>query len=474
MNMVRVLSLLTLLTFCLHSTFAQAFDIQVKLTDTVVSEIYLGYHYADKQYIVDTAQADGDSYVFSGEEELSPGVYLLVFPPKNLYLEILIDQGDQRLNIETALSDLSANIQVKTPGQNEAFYEYIAFLRKQRSEADKLNAQKKETQDSLLIASINKESEELDHQVKARQESLIENYSDKMLSIVIKSGLQVEIPEMPDVKGQALRKAQYQYYKKHYFDHLDLSDDRLIRTPFIDGKIDSYISKLTAQIPDSISASLDHVLGMMPEGSDLYKHYLIKYVNAYSASKIVGMDAVFVHLADNYYREGKATWTDEESLSKILKRSTTLKPLLLGKKAPDFEYVDKDGNAKSLYDTKSPYTVLIFWDPDCGVCKKAMPEAVKFSEANVDNGVAMVGICTKREKDVQDCWDDIENKRLHGWTVGYDPYGRYKPLYDVTSTPMIYILDEEMTIISKKIGAKQLTEVMDVLRADLDKPAATE
>ena len=464
--------LLVLCTFLLLSfyAFAQGHSIRVELTDTSLSEIYLGYHYADKQYIVDTAKWDNGSYHFSGEEELTPGVYLVVFPPKNLYLEILIDKDHQDLKLSTSTENLAGLIDVKSKGQNKDFYEYISFLRNQREQSDYITKEIKKTPDSLSRVKLKSAILKLDEEVRAKQDGLLTKYNDQMIAVVIKSGLQVEIPEMKELSGNDLKKAQYLYYKEHYFDNLDLSDDRLIRTPFINSKVSSYVSKLTPQIPDSIGASIDRILGMMTEGSDLYKHYLIKFINEYSASKVVGMDAVFVHLADMYYRTGKASWTTEESLSKILKRSTTLKPLLLGKKAPDFEYEKQDGTKHRLYDVVSEYTVVLFWDPDCGVCKKAMPEAVNFSKSEMAKGVTMLGICTKREKDVGDCWEDIEKKGLQDWTVGYDPYGMYKPLYDVTSTPMIYVLDADKTIISKRIAAKQLEEVMSVLKDELSRP----
>ena len=44
-----------------------------------------------------------------------------------------------------------------------------------------------------------------------------------------------------------------------------------------------------------------------------------------------------------------------------------------------------------------------------------------------------------------------------------DPYhrSRYKTVYDIRSTPQIYVLDTDKTILSKRIGAEQLPEVID-------------
>jgi len=447
----------------LAPAWSQGHKIDVELRDTSLAEIYLGYHYADKQYILDTAKHMGDGkYQFSGVEPRKPGVYLVVFPPKNLYLEILLDHDEQVVNLSTETSDLTANIKVNSAGQTKEFYDYIAFLRKQKEKAKELSAQQKNSQDSIADAKAMTAQKALDDEVTAYQDRILQEYDGSMLALVISSGLQVKMPDFGDLSGNKLRQAQYEYYKSHFWDRIDLSDDRLLRTPFIQSKVDAYMTNLTPQVPDSIAASLDYLFSMMDPDGDIYRHYMVQFINEYSASKVVGMDAVFVHLADTYYRTGKAHWTPEENLSKILKRSTTLKPILLGKTAPNFSFTQPDDSTHSLYDVESPYTVLIFWDPDCGVCKKAMPEAVAFGKKYRDYGVQIVGICTKREKDVQDCWSDIAEKGLDNWVVGYDPNARYKPLYDVTATPMIYVLDEDKVILSKRIAAGQLEEVMDI------------
>jgi methyl coenzyme M reductase alpha subunit len=44
-----------------------------------------------------------------------------------------------------------------------------------------------------------------------------------------------------------------------------------------------------------------------------------------------------------------------------------------------------------------------------------------------------------------------------------DPYhrSRYKTVYDIRTTPQIFVLDTDKKILSKRIGAEQLPEVID-------------
>ena len=188
-------------------------------------------------------------------------------------------------------------------------------------------------------------------------------------------------------------------------------------------------------------------------------------MNEYAKSKIVGFDAVYVHLAENYYAKGKAPWTEEEQLSKIVKNAKTLKPILIGKTAPDITVYNKGGDPISLHKLDVPFTVLFFWDPECGHCKKSMPDMLAFHEKYKAKGVEVFAVCTKTGSGVDKCWETIEEKEMGRWINATDQWlrSRYKTIYDVRTTPQIFILDENKTILSKRIAAEQLEEVMDQL-----------
>ncbi|MCB0639583.1 MAG: redoxin domain-containing protein, partial [Lewinella sp.] len=249
----------------------------------------------------------------------------------------------------------------------------------------------------------------------------------------------------------------------HYFDHLDIGDPRMLRTPFLFQRVDYFVQKLTVQHPDSISLAIDRVLEGMKPAPETFKYYLIHFLNFYAASKFVGMDAVYVHLVDNYYAHGLAPWTEQEQLDKIVDNANRLRPLLIGRVAPDIRMERRDGSAISLHDVDAEYTVLYFWRYDCGHCKESTPHMKEFYEAFHDRGVELFAVCAKFRDEVPGCWDYIDENEIGDWLHTVDPYGRsrYASIYDLTTTPQIYILNRNKEIISKRIGAEQLPEVME-------------
>lgn len=79
-----------------------------------------------------------------------------------------------------------------------------------------------------------------------------------------------------------------------------------------------------------------------------------------------------------------------------------------------------------------------------------------------DKGVKIFAVCSKVGKEVPGCWDYIDDQEINDWLHTVDPYMRSKfvKLYDVTQTPAIYLLDKDKKIISKRVGAEQLDDLL--------------
>ncbi|MEL6276804.1 MAG: redoxin domain-containing protein, partial [Bacteroidota bacterium] len=254
----------------------------------------------------------------------------------------------------------------------------------------------------------------------------------------------------------------WRYLQGHFFDNINLKDERLLRTPFLFERIDYFVHKLHVQHPDSISIAIDKVLGQMQPGTDMFKTYLVHFLNEAARSQLVGMDAIYVHLIDNYYAKGFAPWTEEEQMKKFIENADRLRPLLIGKTAPDIEMEKRDGSKVNLYSVDSDFTILYFWRYDCPSCKKSTPIMQEFYEKWKDRGVTLFAVCSKTTKEVPPCWDYIDENGIGDWLHTVDPYmrSRYGKLYDVTSTPSIFVLDKDKKIVSKRLGADQLDDLL--------------
>jgi thiol-disulfide isomerase/thioredoxin len=272
---------------------------------------------------------------------------------------------------------------------------------------------------------------------------------------------------------------------------VDLKNEDLIRTPAFHSRLAKYYSKqVMLQIPDSITSYTEKLVNKTEEGSKLFQYIVHFVTNKYERSEIMGMDKVFVFMADTYYcpkDKTRAFWMSDENLTKVCERADKLRPLLIGAYAPRLILPDTtEKNWVDIYKVDADYKVLYFWDPNCGHCKKVTPKlqtlyAEKFKERNIE--IIAIG---KATGDDFVAWKDyIAENGLEFINIGltkniynlaqedarqlipmYTNIGslNYTSTYDIYSTPRIFILDKDNKIMFKQLSIAQLEEILDHLQ----------
>jgi peroxiredoxin len=442
---------------------ADGHQIKVKLSNYDQKTVVLGFYYGEKTYVKDTATIDaGGWFTFQADTLLPCGMYLLVLQPDNNFIQFALGEGSQKFSFTVDAKDPVTTLQAKGNNELQAFYDYMRYLSGVRPEADTLRAQferlKANPADSIAITA---KLTALDKRVKEFQQTTADKNKQNITGKIIKASID---PEIPEIKGSedSLPLLRYLYAKEHYFDNIDISDICLLRGPVLHQKVDHYVQKLTPQHPDSICKAIDVVMDRVKSSPDVYKYFAIHFLNFYAKSQIVGYDAVYVHVGRKYYCTGKNDWSTKEDLEKICENVDRLEPILIGKIAPNINVKTKDDKPIALWDVDADYTVLFFWATDCSHCKKAAPFLVDFNKKFKEKGVKVFSVCTAVTDKGPECWQQVEEKGFNDLINTYDPYiqSKYKTLYDVRTTPQVFILNRKHEILMKRISAEQLDEVM--------------
>ena len=416
-----------------------------------VDQLFLGYHFGTKQYILDTlSKNDQGKFIHEGDEPLQQGVYLVIVPPVNNYHELIVpDDQDFAVSIDPK----DNTIKVKGSAENKLFQSHV----KQMTEFyDRMEKIKKDSpSDTSAMAAIDRERDQY-------QQNLVDQNPNTITAALVKGNLAIDPPPFTGSESEIQLK-RYHWFKDHFFDQVDLSDGRLVRSPVIQPRLDYYFDKLVVPHPDSIILEVDHMIEETKEDSIAFKFTVSHLFNKYGKSDIVGMDAVTVHMIDSYYTTPRVDWIDDKKRRELKRSANKTRPLLLGKTAPDFVGYKRDSTELRLHDIDAEYTVLYFWAWDCGHCKKSMPDMIKFYNEYKSQGVELLAACTKVRDKAAQCWDMVDDKGMDIWINVNDPdlASRFVLTYDITSTPQIYILDKNKKILMKKIGAKKLGEIMD-------------
>ncbi|MDG1278443.1 MAG: DUF5106 domain-containing protein [Algoriphagus sp.] len=463
--MFRSLLAFLFLTVISFSIQAQSgYDIEVSISDYDEPEIYLAYYYGDKTYIKDTTyRTEEGTYIFSGEESLPVGVYMVALPPNNSFFELLIDE-EQQFSVSSQYSDLIGTLEIHGDApDNKQFYEYMQFLNEKRVESSSLQAiveDESTPKTSLGKSAARIELTKLNEEVEAYQQDLLNSNPKSFTSTIIKSGLPLN---EPDFEGENAETLRWRWYQKHFFDNIDLGDPRLLRSPVLFNRVDYFINKLQIQHPDTISKAIDWVLTQMEPAPETYKYYTVHFVNTYAQSKMMGMDAVYVHLINKYYATGKADWAEQEMLEKMLTSAAKIEPLLIGNEAPNAIWRKQDGSILRLHDVESPLTLLLFWRYDCSSCIAETAALQEVYESYKNKGLSIIAVCTKTGDEVSACWEYANQKGYTDWIHVADANNEFGGMdsYDVRSTPLVYLLNDQKEIVAKKISVDQLSQVLD-------------
>lgn len=446
--------------------FSQGYKIKVKVKGLHEKDtLLLGHHFADKLYADDTAFVDkSGSGLFVGKNKLDGGLYVIIIPSLNRrYFEFVMD-NEQQINLETDTIDFVKNMKSSGSAENKLFFDwqkYMSDLETQmRPIQEKMKTKNKDSLDFYRNKAI-----EIDKKRQEYWNNIIKNNSNTFLAKVLKVLTPVEIPEfkLPDntpKKDSLQRLYQYVYNKDHYWDNVDFSDDRLLRTQFIEQKLKDFFKNIVLMQPDSLTKEAFKVCDLAKKNKNFFQYVVVYTTNYFETSQIMGMDRIFVNLAERYYLANQCWWADSTILAKISERVTKLKPNLIGEIAPDLKMEDTAGVWHQLKYIKADYTILIFWEPNCGHCKKEVPKLYEYYKTVRDSGIEVFSVFTQHEFDE---WKKFIREHNLDWINVWDKYNftNFRNLYDIYSTPTIYILDKNKKIIAKRIGVEQIDKFID-------------
>jgi thiol-disulfide isomerase/thioredoxin len=452
---------------------AQGYNIQIALKPYKNSKIYLGYYYGKMKALADsTVLNENSTGSFRGKEPLHGGIYFIVSPKKEILFEILIDK-DQNFSITADTTNLPTSISFSGSVDNTPFQSYSGFANKTGQAINRLNTELKKATNAKDSAGISSKIKALSRSLSAYRDSVGKIYSGSFLSMLFNAIREPEIPPASSHPGGKYdSNYAYQYYKSNYWKGVSIGDERLVRTPFFEPKLEKYYKELVHPLADSIKKEIDAMLLQARASNEMFKYLLVHFVQKYINPEYMGQDAVFVHLFEKYINAGQAEFFTAQYKDFMTKRAYSLMANLIGQPAANLEMVDTLGKAVPLYNIQSDYIVVVFWDPGCSHCKDVVPRVDSIYKAKWKNqGVVVYGVKTDGTR--EDWVKFITEHKLTGWLHVYqlpeqqtaeNAAGRpgYKQLYDVYQTPILYLLDKDKRIIAKKLTYLQMDEVISL------------
>lgn len=414
-------------------------EIRIILDKEYDSIFYLMGYKGKKITVADTGFCHKNKVVFRNKD-INPGIYVLTDSKKQYLLEFLIG-NDKKFTID--IKDIESYNSITVKGSEETS-SYFDLMKETQHVNLYLKALESEVQynpgNVLRMDSLRKT-------LNMYQKSLLRKNEDSFLNTFILSIMQ---PELPD----SLRSAEDSllYLRLHYWDFFPFYDENVLNYPLIENKLDYFFDVMLPVNPDIIIIETDKLI-KRAENNTKVRDFILWYLySKYQTTKYMNLDAVYVHLVENYFAVSDIENVTENIKKMMIDRAEVLKGLLLGVKAPQMSCTGIDGETHELYDIKSPYTIVYFYNPDCPLCKKE--KRILNETVTRRNDIIIYAVNLSQDDAGNEyCFDNVS------WICVDGCLSQEKDLislYDIKTTPLIYVLDSEKRIIAKKIKAEQI------------------
>lgn len=457
-------------------------DFTVKVKDYAHKPVVLGYYFDERMLVKDTVWTDDRCVAhFKRDTLLAEGLYIVHFPENGGVMDFIMPH-EQKFALECdTMPQGAARAKVKGSQVIANFLDYQKFIIGKQLEFKQLNdgfIKARAAGDTKTQEEIREQFAKTDSIVRLHNDATIAANKGNFLSTFLRALKEVEVPKFtfPDTmtkeqRDSAQQVRSYYYYRAHFYDNFDMTDDRLLRTPFFTKKIAKYFDDSVPQIADSVAAEAFRLIELCRPDPDMFRFFVSTMYNRVNQSNIMGMDAALVKIADRYYLSGEAEWADDKFIEDLRENVNGIRYTLIGLKAPDMKMPSVTGEWFQLSQVKAPYTVLAFWEPSCGHCKKEIPHLkTAVYDKFAQYGVKVFAVYVQTEE--QPWKEFIEEHQLEDFINVYDPYGRsrFRQYYHIKSTPTLFILDKDKKIVAKKLGVDQIADFLSHM-LELDKLA---
>ena len=464
------LTLLTLLALVLALP-AQArkkpnYEITLKINKGVDTLLMLGHYYGRGNQVLDTAYRDKKGrFVFSSTTDTLPEGLFFFANAQGKYVDFVVYHEKPFFQFETQQKDWTTYMEVKGSKQNQFFFD---FYRDEGVISTELDRQRMLMDSADYAPYYRQQIRKLDSIKFAYTEKGPNMFLSKMMLATKDTP-----PPLVDERGDTMTDLQRRdYFLAHYFDNMPLEDNAILNTPravFYDRVMGYFDNVLRYAPPQTIIQYMDPMLDRSKKAPNVFQYLLVSFTQKYLQSKVMVYDEIYVHLVQKYYASEDNWWTSPSSIDKESQRAAKWERLLVGREAPELILYDTLHVPHSLHAMPYKWKLLIFWSPNCGHCQHIIPEIYRvFEKYQQQYNLCAFTILSDPDDKTRKEWKEFMAKHgmnspnwlsLDGGEANVD----WHDVYDIQSTPQIYLIDENNIIQAKKLGEASIENILTAI-----------
>lgn len=203
------------------------------------------------------------------------------------------------------------------------------------------------------------------------------------------------------------------------------------------------------------------------------QHVTLQIFDHYSHSRLMGEEAVAIHVFDNWVANGPVKTRSEFEQMEFEIFVNFNRHSLIGMKAAKVSLFKPHGGRMTIPED-GKVAVLFFYDTSCSKCRlesQLLPKALDAVDFPMDFYAVYAGTDKKQWKRFRHNFK-IPNKQVklvHLWDPDMD--SDYQRMYGVTGTPRMYVVWEDGEIIGRRLEVVNLQELIQYIRIAYGKEA---
>ena len=240
----------------------------------------------------------------------------------------------------------------------------------------------------------------------------------------------------------------------------------------LDGKLAEYFAAIEREGTDVQKGECDFLIGTCTD-SLMRQHVALSIYDHYRDSKVMGAEAVAIHVFDKWIASGKVRMRSDAELMAARIFAEFNRQSLIGSKAPELTLYNADDEPVTIYDdAPGRFSVLYFYDSSCTTCKvQSILLRHLFQDKDYPVDFYAVYAAGDRENwlkyvDDQLTFDSERTRVFHLW----DPEisSDFQRKYGVIQTPRMFLISPDGIILGRGLDAQALSLMLDALFGEVE------
>lgn len=236
--------------------------------------------------------------------------------------------------------------------------------------------------------------------------------------------------------------------------------------------VTAYLQSLIEQPVGAINRDVDRLIDSIgTQQPELQSKVAGIAFDFFTDSPVMGHEAVAVHIADNWFLNGRLKLENENLYPILYTYAEFNRSSLVGCDAPALLMEDAEGNPVDVRSVAAPYKILFFYDTECSTCRKEAPLLADLARNYHGEPITLFAIYTQSDRAAWEAYvkevfsgiDSSDVTVVHLW----DPEATsgYHKKYGVLSTPMLFLLDRQNIIIGRGLDSGALARMLGIENA---------